>query len=70
VLAIARDLERALSSLRSGQLKIRIAKQTGLFQRKRGCFFHTTPELFIQTGGAQISSARVKFSGFVVAKFA
>ena len=50
--AIARDLERALSSLRTGQLKIRIAKQTGLFQRKRGCFFHATPELFIQTGGA------------------
>jgi hypothetical protein len=52
VQAIARDLERALSSLRTGQLKIRIAKQTGLFQRKRGCFFHATPELFIQTGGA------------------
>jgi AraC-like DNA-binding protein len=51
MLAIARDLERVLVSLRGGRLKIRIAQQVGLFQRRIRSFFHATPELFIQTGG-------------------
>jgi AraC-like DNA-binding protein len=51
MLAIARDLERVLASLRAGRLKVRIAQQVGLFQRKIRSFFHATPELFIQTGG-------------------
>jgi AraC-like DNA-binding protein len=51
MLAIARDLERVLASLRAGQLKVRIAQQVGLFQRRIRSFFHATPELFIQTGG-------------------
>ncbi|HEU4677908.1 MAG TPA: hypothetical protein VFS35_00210, partial [Terrimicrobiaceae bacterium] len=51
MLAIARDLEQTLASLRAGRLKIRIAQQVGLFQRRIRSFFHATPELFIQTGG-------------------
>jgi AraC-like DNA-binding protein len=51
MLEIARDLERVLASLRTGRLKVRMAQQVGLFQRKTRSFFHATPELFIQTGG-------------------
>ena len=51
MLAIAKDLERVLASLRAGRLKIRIPQQVGLFQRRPRSFFHATPELFIQTGG-------------------
>jgi AraC-like DNA-binding protein len=51
MLAIARDLERVLASLRAGRLKVRTAQQVGLFQRRIRSFFHATPELFIQTGG-------------------
>jgi AraC-like DNA-binding protein len=51
MLAIAKDLERVLGSLRAGCLKIRIPQQVGLFQRRPRSFFHATPELFIQTGG-------------------
>jgi AraC-like DNA-binding protein len=51
MLAIARDLERVLASLKAGRLKLRIARQVGLFQRRERSFFHATPELFIQTGG-------------------
>lgn len=51
MLAIARDLERVLASLRAGRLKVHIAQQVGLFQRRTRSFFHATPELFIQTGG-------------------
>jgi AraC-like DNA-binding protein len=51
MLAIARDLERVLASLRVRRLKVRIAQQAGLFQRRARSFFHATPELFIQTGG-------------------
>ena len=51
MLAIAKDLERVLGSLRAGRLKIRIPQQVGLFQRRPRSFFHATPELFIQTGG-------------------
>ena len=51
MLAIAKDLERVLASLRVGSLKIRIPQQVGLFQRRPRSFFHSTPELFIQTGG-------------------
>ena len=51
MLAIAKDLERVLASLRAGSLKIRIPQQVGLFQRRPRSFFHATPELFIQTGG-------------------
>ena len=48
---IARDLERVLASLQERRLRVRIAKQVGLFQRRTRSFFHATPELFIQTGG-------------------
>ena len=51
MLAIARDIERVLASLKAGRLKVRIARQVGLFQRRARSFFHATPELFIQTGG-------------------
>lgn len=51
MLAIARDLEGVLASLRAGRLKVCIAQQVGLFQRRIRSFFHATPELFIQTGG-------------------
>jgi AraC-like DNA-binding protein len=51
MLAIARDLERALASLRVGRLRVRIPQQVGLFQRRPRSFFHATPELFLQTGG-------------------
>jgi AraC-like DNA-binding protein len=51
MLAIARDLEQILASLRAGRLKVRIAQQVGLYQRRTRSFFHATPELFIQTGG-------------------
>lgn len=51
MLAIAKDLERVLGSLRAGRLKIRLPQQVGLFQRRPRSFFHATPELFIQTGG-------------------
>lgn len=51
MLAIAKDLERVLGSLRAGRLEIRIPQQVGLFQRRPRSFFHATPELFIQTGG-------------------
>jgi AraC-like DNA-binding protein len=51
MLAIAKDLERVLGSLRAGRLKIRIPQQVGLFQRRPRSFFHATPELFVQTGG-------------------
>ncbi|HEY5742518.1 MAG TPA: helix-turn-helix transcriptional regulator [Terrimicrobiaceae bacterium] len=51
MLAIARDLESALDSLKAGRLKIRIARPIGLFQRRARSFFHATPELFIQIGG-------------------
>lgn len=51
MLEIARDLEGVLASLRAGRLKVRVAQQVGLFQRRIRSFFHATPELFIQTGG-------------------
>lgn len=51
MLTIARDIESVLASLKAGRLKVRIARQVGLFQRRARSFFHATPELFIQTGG-------------------
>jgi AraC-like DNA-binding protein len=39
MLAIAKDLERVLGSLRAGCLKIRIPQQVGLFQRRPRSFF-------------------------------
>ena len=51
MLAIAQDLEQVIASLHAGRLKAHIPRQVGLFQRRSGSFFHTTPELFIQTGG-------------------
>ncbi|MFH1497707.1 MAG: helix-turn-helix transcriptional regulator [Verrucomicrobiota bacterium] len=48
----ARDLQLTLRRLRAGRLKVRIPPQRDLFRRRPGATFHTTPELFIQTGGA------------------
>ncbi|HET9522638.1 MAG TPA: hypothetical protein VFO90_00315 [Terrimicrobiaceae bacterium] len=51
MLAIAQDLEEVIASVHAGRLKAHIPRQAGLFQRRSGSFFHTTSELFIQTGG-------------------
>lgn len=52
MLSIARDLERTLAGLRAGRLRVRIPRQVGLFRKIPRAFFHATPEVFIQTGGA------------------
>lgn len=46
------DLEHTLATLRAGRLRVRIPPRTGLFRRIPRAFFHATPEIFIQTGGA------------------
>lgn len=48
----ARDLRTTLQRLRDGRLNIHIPPQRDLYRRKPNAKFHTTPELFIQTGGA------------------
>ena len=47
-----RDIEQVLKRLRAGRLRIRIARPAGLFRKVPRAFFHPTPEIFIQTGGA------------------
>lgn len=50
--SIAGDIERTLAGLRAGRLRVRIPRQVGLFRKIPRAFFHATPEVFIQTGGA------------------
>ncbi len=50
--SIVRDLGRALSALSAGRLRVRIPRAVGLFRKIPKAFFHATPEIFIQTGGA------------------
>lgn len=52
MISITRDIERTLASLRAGRLRVRIPRQVGLFRKIPKAFFHATPEVFIQTGGA------------------
>jgi hypothetical protein len=40
-----------IASLHARRLKAHIPRQVGLFQQRSGSFFHTTSELFVQTGG-------------------
>jgi len=46
------ELRRPLQALRSGKAQLRVPKSTDLFRRRPRSHFHSTPELFIQTGGA------------------
>ncbi len=48
----SRDLRATLGRLREGRLKVHIPPQQSLYRRLPQSSFHTTPELFIQTGGA------------------
>ena len=52
VISYASDLERAIWCLQRGLQSWRVAEPTGLHRPLRDGHFHTTPELFLQTGGA------------------
>ena len=45
-------LEWVQQRLQTGRLRIRIPDAVGLYRSRPGAYFHPTPELFIQTGGA------------------
>lgn len=45
------DIERTLSRLREGRLRVRVPRQAGLYRKLPGSMYHASPELFIQTGG-------------------
>ncbi len=47
-----RDLEAALTRLRAGKARVRIAQAVELHRRRPRSHFHPTPEFFVQTGGA------------------
>lgn len=49
---MTRDLEQTLAGLRAGRVRVRIPRQVGLFRKIPKAYFHATPEVFIQTGGA------------------
>lgn len=46
------ELRRPLQALQAGRLRLRVPKPCDLFRRRPRSHFHSTPELFIQTGGA------------------
>ena len=48
---MASALERTLTSLQAGKLRLHIARPVGLFRRKPRSHFHATAEFFLQTGG-------------------
>jgi len=47
-----REIRQARARLRSGRARLRIPELIGLHRRRPGAYFHSWPELFIQTGGA------------------
>jgi AraC-like DNA-binding protein len=51
MVSVVRDIERALSRLRAGKLRVHIPRLIGLYRKIPRSFFHPSPELFIQTGG-------------------
>lgn len=46
------DLSRGLAGLASGRWRVRIPQAAELFRRRPRAFFHATPEVFLQMGGA------------------
>lgn len=48
----SQDLQTALQRLRSRQAKVHIPPQQDLYRRRPRAYFHSSPEFFIQTGGA------------------
>jgi len=45
-------LEGVRRRLNAGRLRVRIPDNVGLHRRRPGAHFHSTPEFFVQTGGA------------------
>ncbi len=52
MISLAQDIERVLSALRRGRVRVQVPRSSELFRRKPRSFFHPYPELFLQTGGA------------------
>jgi AraC-like DNA-binding protein len=51
MVSLIRDIERALTRLRTGKLRVHIPRLVGLYRKIPRSFFHPAPEVFIQTGG-------------------
>lgn len=47
-----RDLKAALARLRAGKVKVRVPRAVELHRKRPRAHFHSTPEFFVQTGGA------------------
>jgi AraC-like DNA-binding protein len=50
--AYERDLNAALGRLRAGKAKVRVPRSAELHRKRPRAHFHSTPEFFVQTGGA------------------
>jgi AraC-like DNA-binding protein len=50
--AYERDLTAALGRLREGKVKVRVPRAVELHRKRPRSHFHSTPEFFVQTGGA------------------